>query len=282
MTEINRQIGAEPGLQWVDVGLVQVDNTYQRGVVPTRVRRILQAFRWRDFQPVTLADQGDGSYCVIDGQHRVRAAQLHPDVTRIPAAIVSLDGEKRDEAASFIVINTERTVVTPVCRYWAGLQANDPKALATAAVLEAAGCDVVPAMGNQAAGKTNAVFAVQRAIEINGKEAVTRALTMMRRAWPDDPKALKGVIIRALARVVASSEGLDDKRMTAVLHRQSLSDLSAHAEAMRKIARGSTETLIARVLADQYNKGRRTKRAYFGPGKAKSQQSSTAATRSSS
>lgn len=264
MSAINREIGAVPHLAMVPVEAIQVDNSYQRDVVPLRVRRILKAFRWRDFQPVTLADQGDGTYCVIDGQHRVHAARLHPDVSAVPAAIVDLAGSKRDEAASFITINNERTAVTAVDRYWAGLEAGDPDAMRVCTVLSEAGCDVVPAMGQSSPGKTNAVGALFRAVKVNGDGAVIRALTIMRTAWPHDPTALKGVIIRALSRVVKHSDDLNDQAMTAVLARQSHADISAHAEAIRKIGGGSSETLIARVLTEQYNKGRRTKLAYFG------------------
>lgn len=264
MTEINSDIGTPPQLAMVNIDTITVDNNYQRDVLPNRVRRILERFCWRDFQPVTLADQGDGTYCVIDGQHRVHAARLHPDVSAVPAAIINLDGDKRGEAASFVTINTERTAVTPVDRYWAGIEAGDEHAMQICAVLEDAGCDVVPTMGHDAPGKTNAVTALSRAVKTNGEGPTVRALKVINAAWPTDPKALKGTLIQAVARIIKYSEDMDDEALTAMLARSSNAEITANAEGLRKLVGGSGPTLIARTLAAQYNKGRRVRLAYFG------------------
>ena len=37
------------------------------------------------------SDQGDGTYTVYDGQHRLEAAQRHPGIAEVPAAVVLLE-----------------------------------------------------------------------------------------------------------------------------------------------------------------------------------------------
>ena len=91
MSKINPEIGARPELRWVDVTLIDVDHNYQREVDGKAVERILADFRWDHFGAVVLAAKPDGRFAVTDGQHRVKAAQLHPQVSDVPALVTSLD-----------------------------------------------------------------------------------------------------------------------------------------------------------------------------------------------
>jgi hypothetical protein len=78
MMDINRNVGELPELTWVDVDLIDVDESYQRDADGRRVGRILESFRWDHFGAVVLARKPDGRFAVTDGQHRVKAAKLHP------------------------------------------------------------------------------------------------------------------------------------------------------------------------------------------------------------
>lgn len=59
MTDINREIGARPELQWVSVDLIDVDSNYQREVKPQLVDRILKKFSWAKFGAIVLS-RGEG------------------------------------------------------------------------------------------------------------------------------------------------------------------------------------------------------------------------------
>ena len=85
MNEINLDIGAAPRLEWVDVDLIDVDHNYQRDVDGRQVAKILRRFRWDHFGAVVLAPKPNGRFAVTDGQHRCKAAKLHPHVDKVLA-----------------------------------------------------------------------------------------------------------------------------------------------------------------------------------------------------
>lgn len=263
MSKINRDIGHRPELQWVPVSSINVDRNYQRDIKPQRVKQILAEFSWKKFGALQLAAQEDGRFNVFDGQHRHAAARLHPDVSEVPAVIIRTE-DGRDEAEAFLGVNVNRTAVTSIERYWAGLEAGDPDMMAVCAVLEDAGCEVVQAQGLSGPGKTHAVLAISRAIKRCGEEAVTEALLILRAAWPNDKDGLKGTLISSLARIAKNNPDMTRGRMVEVLQSTDRQGLTADAEAMRKIAGGDATTSITRTLAELYNRGRRTNLIMIG------------------
>ncbi len=266
--EINRAIGDKPELAWVDVALIDVDNNYQRPLKPALVEKILQKFTWSKFGAIVLSRKDGGRFTVVEGQHRLRVAIAHPDVDQVPAAIVSHDDTK-SEAESFLAINRDRMAVTSIEQYWAGLTAGDDTAIAVSRVLQSAGCDVVPESGHYRPNLTNAVTAVSRCLRNYGSAATRRALLVVRAAWPDDAKALRGSLITALARIIrANDKVVIDADLASAIRRESFVKLAAHAEAFRKISGGSADTALAKAIVELYNKGRRANTAILIGAKA--------------
>jgi hypothetical protein len=247
--------GPKPDLRWVPVDKIRVDHNYQREIRPQRVRQILKGFSWSQFTPVQLAEQEDGSFNCYDGQHRVEAARQHPLIDAVPASVVRLDS-LRDEAGAFLGVNVNRSAVSTIEKYHAGLEAGDPEMMRICAVLEEAGCEIVPAQGiGLSAARTQAVWAVQRAIRHYGDGATIFACALLRETWPDDPHAQKGVIIQAVARIRHANKHLIVTRLKEVFESCSRQALSADAEAIRKISGGDASTAIAKTICEIYNRG---------------------------
>ena len=264
MTEINTKIGEKPELQWVSVDLIDVDRNYQRELKTALVDKILRRFAWTKFGALVLSRQENGRYTVVEGQHRWKAACLHPDISEVPAVIVS-HADLAGEASSFLAINRDRMAVSTVEQYWAGLTAGDDTAAAISKVLKSAGCDVVPAPGHHRPNLTSAVTALDRCLKRYGHGATRRALLIVREAWPDDPKSLRGTLITALARIIRANEKtVDDAGLIAAIRPQGIAKLTAHAEAFRKLSGGSAETALTKAITELYNKGKRTNFIYIG------------------
>ena len=248
-------IGARPQLSWVPVVKIRIDENYQRELKEKRVAQILAQFTWAHFQPVMLVQQKDGTYTCFDGQHRVEAARRHPDIFEVPAAVVELE-EAHQEANAFLGVNVNRTAVTTVEKYHAGLEAGDEDMMAVCAVLTEAGCEVIERIGvKPAANRTTAVAAIQRAIRTYGDAAVIEACKTLIAAWPKDAGALHAIMIQALSRLYRNNEGkIDRERMTTKLHGKDRKILTADAETMRKIGGGDSVASVAKVLVEIYNK----------------------------
>jgi hypothetical protein len=262
MTEINTAIGDRPALEWVDVDLIDVDESYQREADGRRIARMLRDFRWDHFGAVVLARRGD-RFAVTDGQHRVRAAKVHPSITHVPALIIAGEGVV-SEAENFLTINRSRKAVTPVETFWAGLTSGDPAAARISDVLGKAGCCVASEPGEYKPGYTNAVSAIGRAIESYGETAVIRACKVVRSAWPDDARALRGALITALARVVRANKEIDEVRLARTLATKTAAELTGHAESFRKLSGGSADTALSKAIVEIYNKGLSANKIFFG------------------
>jgi len=264
MSEINRDIGDRPALEWVPVDSIDVDSNYQREIKPRLVEKILTKFSWRKFGAIVLARQQNGRFTVVEGQHRWKAASHHPDIDEVPAVIVEHD-DRASEADSFLAINRDRMAVTSVEQYWAALTAGDDEAIALSKVLASAGCDVVPAQGHYRPNLTNSIGALSRSLKRYGAGATRRALLVIRAAWPDDAKALRGTLITALARIIRANEKtISDPDLVAAIKRESFAKLTAHAESFRKLSGGSADTALARTITELYNRGKRTNLIVFG------------------
>lgn len=265
MSEVNREIGERPELAWVEVDRIRVDENYQRGLRKSRVAQILRDFNWAHFQPVMLGRHEDGTFTVFDGQHRCEAARRHPLVDQVPASIVEF-GEGWEEAAAFLGVNVNRTAVTTVEKFWAGIEAGDAAMMSIAAVLEEAECEVVPSgTHSPAPNRTTAVSAIQRSIQRFGDRATIDAMVTLRRAWPSDSRALGGSLIQALARLYrANAKVIDQGRMVEKLTAKDREILSADAHALKKLAGCDASTALGKAIVEIYNRGITVKQIEIG------------------
>lgn len=252
---INRAIGDLPELRFVALDEISVDASYQRPLKPKRVAQILRDFTWAQFGALMLVEQEDGRFTVYDGQHRLAAATRHPKISKVPAVIVRLE-QAYEEAAHFLGVNTNRSAISTVEKYWAGIEAGDEAMMRICSVLDEAGCEVVPAgTKSPAPNRTSSISAIERAVKYYGDDAVTRACKTLVTAWPKDNGALNGVMIQALARLYRNNKAaISEERMIAKLHGKDRKILTADAEALRKMGGGDAPLAVAKALVEIYNK----------------------------
>lgn len=265
MQGVNMQIGQEPRLEWIELSRISVDASYQRPAKAKRIQQILREFTWAQFGAIMLVEQADGNFTVYDGQHRFEAAKLHPSITRVPATVVILD-EAYLEAQSFLGVNVNRSSISTVEKYWAGVEAGDEMMMRICAVLEEAGCEVVPpGTKSPAPNRTSSISAIERAIRAYGDHAVTEACKTILQAWPKDSSGLNGTVIQALARLFRNNKAIiNQERMVLKLKSKSRNILSADAEAMRRISGSDAALSVAKALVEIYNKGLQTNEITIG------------------
>lgn len=262
---INMAVGERPKIDWIAIDLIDVDHNYQREMDEKRVLKLLSHFHWSKFGSLILVAKHDGRFNCTDGQHRLEAAKLYPLISSVPA-VVNPAADTITEAKSFLAINRDRKAVNTVEQYWAGLQAGDPDFIRLKNTLEEAGCEVAPAPGVIKPNITNAVTALIRATKSYGDSSVKNALLTIRKAWPDDPRALRGITVAALARLIRNNESMDHSRMAVLLSRKNQNDINGSAEAFRKISGGSAEVAISKTFIELYNKGMSVNTIQLGTG----------------
>ena len=251
--EAPADIGPPPRLEWIEVDKMIIDRSYQREESSARIRRIARAFNWRHFQPVTVTLAGD-QYAVIDGQHRIAAAKLVPQISKLPAYIVDAP-EVRDQAGAFITTNKERAGVTPLALFWAGITAQNTECIRVLQISEAAGVTIAKsASGDTPPLTTSAIVAVQRAVRRYGDKAARRALSAIAEAHPQTPSAFGGVLVASLTQIFHdNAETVSDETMIAALIGISPRRFTDEARATGKAAGISTEKAMRMALVKTYN-----------------------------
>jgi hypothetical protein len=193
-------------LQWLDVHLLVVDDSYQRAMGSLAWRHIVSianTFDWSKFTPVIVAPVEGGFYAIIDGQHRTTAAFLH-NIKKVPCGVVQAD--RAQQAAAFAAINSKVTRLKHHNIFYAELQSGCPFAQRVADVATRAGVKIprnkmstkdLPPNGIIAMASLKAIVATY------GDEVAISALQCVIETGNGNPHMLKGVLMRALAEVLS-------------------------------------------------------------------------------
>jgi hypothetical protein len=255
-----------PVLKWISVPSLQIDERYQRDTMSARsrslVKRISGAFNWSKFQTLTVADNEDGTFNVIDGQHRA-AALMELGVEEAPCLVVETV-MLSDEAASFVGINKDRVRLNEMQLYHAGLVARDPDCLVMSEVCRDAGVTIprtVVPLSNQKPGETMAVKSIGKQIKVFGAAVATEALSILRDAWPDVGGEITAPMIKAVTEIVAfdreggESERLVDRdRLIATIRIHPSEDWQISGRALAKNINTQPHKAIRMQIVAEYNK----------------------------
>jgi hypothetical protein len=172
-----------PMLQWVEIALMVIDDSYQRQINQTGLRTIktiAEGFRWSCFTPVLLAPIEGGLFAVIDGQHRVHAA-LMCGIKSVPAMVVPIAAT--EQATAFVQVNSARTAMSPLNLYKAGLVAGAAWAIDADRAVSEAGCRLMRSNRSTKDKKPGEVYCVGLIRDLVAKghgRAVTVALSAVR------------------------------------------------------------------------------------------------------
>jgi hypothetical protein len=161
-------------LEYVAKSLLQVDATYQRSLNDAKRLRIASQFNWAAFGVLLVARRADGSLWVIDGQHRLMAAQSRSDVQEVPVAIFEFGDNVMDEAKDFLITNKNRRPLSGVDSFKALVVSGDPIALKVQDLIRAAG---------RVVGETSAIGKRIRCVKAMYNCMSTNS-GAMERVWP--------------------------------------------------------------------------------------------------
>lgn len=120
----------------IDKNDLNIDHAYQRDkVIVTKIREIQANWSWAGCGCILVARRIDGSLWVFDGQHRVLAARNRADISALPCLVFDVD-DRTQEAAGFLVSNSERKPVSAIAKFKAMVMTNDPAAVSVSRVFD--------------------------------------------------------------------------------------------------------------------------------------------------
>jgi len=224
--KVNAQVGRRPSLEFRPIPDLGIDPAYQRsidnGESQALIRRIAVHWDWGLCQPLTVARRDDGSFWVVDGQHRLAAARLRRDIYDLPCVIMA-SGSVADEAAAFVAMNSQRKKLNALDLFKAALAAGDDDAVAVMGLIEAAGLSLA-AHSNWTAWKPGMISNIAGVLALyrkGGGMVTRRALVVLSRAFEGQVLRYAGTIFGGVGGLIAQGPAaIDDELLIMVLQAQ--------------------------------------------------------------
>jgi len=247
-------LGPVPSLDWIELDKLTVDPTYQRAMGKenwAHAHRILREFSWVHFQPLCVAPGKDGHFVVIDGQHRLQAARLHPLIAKLPCYIVAAP-DIATQAGAFVAFNGRRIGITRLQRFWAALAAGDVTAVRISALCGRAGVTIVRSPGILPPRSTYATTSFEKLLPL-GDAVIVAGLKVLVEAQGEAANAFKGAAIGAVVRIVETEgKALDRAALVRALEPLDLDDELDRARIERAKNGGTIERALGVLLRRRY------------------------------
>ena len=251
VSAFSTDLGVEPSLEWIYVTDLIVDKRYQRAMGEKNqrhARRIARDFCWNHYQPIIVTEAGE-KYAVIDGQHRLAAAKLHPFIDQLPCYVVDAP-DVATQARIFVATNSQRIGLSRIQKFWAAHAGGEEWAVTIHDLCKDAGVTILrgPPSYVLPASSTLATYTLQKLLPL-GRKVVADALALLISTHGDVANALRSPTIAAVARIVKAEPAAVEKGL---LHRRlkplDLENIIAEAKRARITGGGSLEAAVERVL----------------------------------
>lgn len=229
------------------------DMSYQSPVKEGQVKKIVKNFDEGSIGTIYVNLRKDGTYYIIDGQHRVTALKRLGISTVKANVYEGLTVE--EEAKKYRDFNT-RPTKSPNSIAKADLKFGDEFAeMILFSVLEA-GMDIDYDNQNQRHGYISAYRSLERIYKKYGSAGLTETIKFIKNTFGDDKPYFQGFILEGFAKFLATYyEKIDQKNLTERLRKTGFSDFMAEVNKQRPSFNSKKECLPF-VVADIYNKRR--------------------------
>lgn len=184
-------------IEVLELDLIVICN-YQRPISQSRVDRIAAAFDPAKLGVLVVNRRNDGSYAILDGQHRLSA--LRSMGIKHGPAIVLEGMTMQQEADYFRRQNENSTTLNCYDLYNAGLVALDPHFLQIERILRFYG---FKASRRSGPGLVTAVSALTRIVKMFGFDVLDMVFAYIAATWPTDSTMVRREMLAGLADFAA-------------------------------------------------------------------------------
>lgn len=204
-------MGNPPTLEWVAVGSLEVDPTYQRETDGPQSAKIIagmvKAWQWTLCQPLVVSRRPDGRQMILDGQHRHAGAVARGDIPHLPCVIVT-GCDVQNEAKTFVALNTERQKLAQSDIFNGMLAAGDPEAKIMADILAETGWKQIRMKNLKMAAPGSLLCApmLVKYMKWKGPAPIRNALTALREAYPEKQVSNSATLLKALIEVYSGND----------------------------------------------------------------------------
>ena len=236
--------------------MLRTDKDYQRVVVKSWAAFLANTFAAEKFGILHVSERSDGSWYILDGQHRWEALKIlgkgHFDVS-VPC-LIYYGLTRQQEADQFRSLNNSKNM-TAYAKFKAGLFAKYEDEVAVNKIANAAGFKISnnPSPGN--------IHCVKKMMTVYNKnpDFLKSALRTIVESWGFDHEVHNG-LIGGLGLLAQKFNGqIDDNRTAKVLKKAgSPETVMGKARGRRELMGGNVDVNVADTIIDLYNKGIRS------------------------
>ena len=237
---------------------LKVDKRYQRALIgKPQVLDIARKWDWALCGVLLVVLRPDGTYWVVDGQHRWIASSYRKDVNELPCMVFSWD-DLGSEARAFIGANTMKTAVGALDRHKASLVAKKSLAISVEWVIKKHGYSFVASSRGSTEGRTIQAVATIYSLVRGDEGNADRTLALC--AEISGGHHLPQALLLGVGYI-----GEKDSAIFRSPHRRRLVDLglgviTAEIQRHRLLSNKGGSKVYAGAILQLVNKGRRTKK----------------------
>jgi hypothetical protein len=240
---------------------LMVDHSVQRPLDGVRVASIAGDFEPESIGVIHVSRRSNGTYHVMDGQHRVAAMRvLGMDETPVPTHLY--EGlSKAAEARMFRRLNNTRQVQA-LDRFRVRIQEGDAVACEIADILRSHGWTIAKSGNRGSFFAVSAMEKVFRAKETGDPATCDALIRIATAAWGHNSDALRAEIVTGLGIMLRRHPNLDMDKLTNELSRQEGGPLGliSRARQLHGIRNGRVSDAMAEILVNHYNNRRKINR----------------------
>jgi ParB-like nuclease domain len=242
----------------IRLDMILVDHSYQHSLKQTKVNRFAKNFQIRQFGIPVVNKRANGYFYLVDGQHRVAAANLLQDPPTTIRCEVFSGLTLEEESWLYHELNGTRDDLTPMELFVAAINAGHPEELAIKAAVEEAGMEVT--RGGSSSSHVQSVTSLFQVYRRFGGPLLTRTLSIMHRAWPTEKDPCHHTLIVGMAFLLDKEKEINEKRLIHVLNLVTPSVVVGRSRVLRVSLASSTIKATVTALTGLYNNGMRGKR----------------------
>lgn len=251
LREIKRK--AFQGIEQLRADVLNIDHRYQRPVGRRYVSRIAREFDARLFGIVTVSQRADGSYWILDGQHRVEALKkMGKGATMIPCEVLS-GLTYQQEAHIFDKRNTNVKGMTAQDKFRGGLEANDDLYVRIAVTVSDAGFSVNVENSELTEGRIPGVGSLLSIEKEYRDGMLAETLGLIRATWGTEIGP-RGTMISGVAMFISFYRDVwDRRRFITQLQKHTMEHIQRDARQIKDATGASPQQTVCAALVRRYN-----------------------------
>ncbi len=234
---------------------IRVDHSYQRKLNDRDVKDIATNFNWDDFGVLYVSKRSDGSYWILDGQHRLAALRMLDLLDSLVPCYIYEGMTLGDEARRFAGLNMDRSPVRPIYGFNALVTGEQVEANAIEKVVDRVGFEVWNGRGKAGDGEISAVVALRTVYRAGGDAELEEVLAVIKAAWGDDHDGIQADVILGVQTFLRRyKDQVSKTRLLKALADCKPGALQSEGRAMYRARFCDMRTGVARAIVAEYNR----------------------------